>query len=130
MRKIFIAVVITLLCLPYHVYAADKEHTTLIIETIDTKTVLSLETLKLTITHGVLTATNSVESKSFPLSNLVRMYFSKNDASKLLTPQNEIESTSEVINYDVLGRRVPQIPTQKGIFIIKNSGKNKIVITK
>ena len=78
-------------------------------------TALSLTAVGLNITYTgtQLTATNGYETTTFSLSEISRMYFSKD---------------AEV--YDHNGRRVLASNLQKGVYIVKENGKTRKVTIK
>ncbi len=116
-----------LLCMSLHVQA-NRPYQYLTIETSDSKTTFALETLKLSISDGVLTATNSHGSRTFLLKDLIRMYFSESDATRITSLQISTKHTSDRVLFDIKGHRI--MHPSKGIYIVKNNSKTQKVIVK
>ena len=76
MKQSFFTTVAMLLCMSLQMFAANGSCQYLIFETSEGTTTLALESLKLTISDGVLTATNSDDSRSFLLKDITRIYLS------------------------------------------------------
>ncbi len=117
-----------LLCMSLHVNTANGQRQYLIFETSESRTALALESLKLTISDGVLTATNSDDSRTFLLKDLTRMYFSESDATRITSPQISTKHTSDRVLFDMQGHRI--MHPSKGIYILKDNGKTQKVIVK
>lgn len=128
MRQTLFTTVVMLLCMSHGVHAANERDQYLIFETSDSKIALTLESLKLTIVDGVLTATNVDGSRTFLLKDLTKLYFSEDDATKIANPQTDIIQPSDKVLFDIQGRRI--LHPSHGIYILKNSNKTEKVIVK
>ena len=128
MKQSFFSTVAMLLCMSLSMHAADGSCQYLIFETSEGTTTLALESLKLTISDGVLTATNSDDSRSFLLKDITRIYLSEDDATKIVHVKNSTKQTSDGALFDIQGRRI-QRPSH-GIYIVKNQGGTQKVIVK
>ncbi len=128
MKQSIFTTVAMLLCMYLHVHAANGQHQYLIFETSESMTALALESLKLTISDGVLTATNSDDSRSFLLKDITRIYLSEDDATKIVNIKNSTEQTSDGALFDIQGRRV--LHPSYGIYVVKNHSKTQKVIVK
>jgi len=128
MKQSFFTTVAMLLCMSLPMHAANGQHQYLIFETSESTTALAMESLKLTISDGVLTATNSDDSRSFWLKDITRIYLSEDDATKIVYVKNSTEQTADGALLDIQGRRI-QHPSH-GIYIVKNQGKTQKVIVK
>jgi len=92
---------------------------------------VSVESLKLTIADGVLTATNGDGSKTFTISDLSKMYFSA-DESGVTGIKQVTTSATEVKVYSLSGmqmgsyRSVAEARTalKSGLYVIVEEGKS------
>ena len=95
---------------------------------------ISVESLTLTISDGQLIAVNENGTQTFILSQLSKMYFSK-DATRIENLNDEnAEGLAESI-YDLSGRKVSPLATpssllKKGIYVIRQNGVTRKIAVK
>jgi|GEM_PF-5072082 len=128
MKQTFFTTVVMFLCMTLQVHAANGQYQYLIFETSESKIALVLESLKLTISDEVLTATNSDGRRSFLLKDLTRIYLSEDDATKIVNLKNSTEVISDDALFDIQGRRI--LRPSHGIYIVKKHGNTQKVIVK
>ena len=128
MKKILLMLTVLTLGSHAEAWAQDNDYAYLVFEVGDDKTAVSLDSLTLTITDGLLTATNVQGVESFVLSTLSRMYFSVKDATRIMTPQVSDNEMTPPVYYDLQGRKIA-IPI-KGVYIMKKGSNTRKVIVR
>ena len=113
---------LTALLLASAMTASSATYEYLVFETSDgIQKTMTANGLKLVYKDGTLTASNTTDSQTFTLSNLNRMFFSKQDDATAITitTADDINDVGTEI-YDLSGRRLPQGTTlPKGLYIFK-----------
>ena len=85
---------------------------------------ITLETIqKITFENGNAVIATSNGDESFPLTQLEKMYFAET-ATRIEKVATEEQSNRKEI-YDLCGRRLPNAPLHKGLYII--NGKKVII---
>ncbi|MBP3773925.1 MAG: hypothetical protein ILA34_01085 [Bacteroidaceae bacterium] len=90
-------------------------------------TSLAVESITFTIQDGKLLVANGVSTQTFTLSDLSKMYFSKNDVTAIPAVSTDAQPDARREYFDLQGRRVDN--PGKGIYIVKQNGRiQKIAI--
>ena len=124
MKKIIL--LLTVLVGTMTAYADD--YTYLNFETTDgAKISVPVKDYSLTISGTTL----MVDSQSFTLSNLNKMYFSTSDETTTGIEEITVVTLEEAIDiYDLRGNKVSKDQMQKGVYIVKTKNKNYKMIVK
>lgn len=124
MKKIIL--LLTVLVGTMTAYADD--YTYLTFETTDgAKISVPVKDYSLTISGTTL----MVDSQSFTLSNLNKMYFSTSDETTTGIEEITVVTLEEAIDiYDLRGNKVSKDQMQKGVYIVKTKNKNYKMIVK
>ncbi len=124
MKKIFL--LLTALIGTLTAYAGD--YTYLTFETTDgAKVSVAVKDYSLTISGTKLT----VDSQSFTLSNLSKMYFSTSDETTTGIEEITAATLEEATDiYDLRGNKVSKDQMQKGVYIVKTNNKTYKMIVK
>ena len=127
-KKMFLA---SSLCLALTAQAGDYKYLT--VESSDgTTSTLLTAGLKITFTDNQLVATNGSDNKTFDLSQLKVMRFSKTGESsgiKAIETTNASIQNADAI-YDLRGRQVSPTNIGKGLYIVKKDNRTYKVIIK
>jgi hypothetical protein len=124
MKKIFLLLTVLIGTLT----AKADEYTYLTFETTDgAKVSVAVKDLTLTISETTLT----VDSQSFALSNLSKMYFSTSDETTTGIEEITDAALDEATDiYDLRGQKVTRDQMQKGVYILKTKTKTYKMIVK
>ena len=124
MKKIFLL----LTALIGTLTANADDYTYLTFETTDgAKVSVAVKDYSLTISGTTLT----VDSQSFTLSNLSKMYFSTSDETTTGIEEITAATLEEATDiYDLRGNKVSKDQTQKGVYIVKTNSKTYKMIVK
>lgn len=124
MKKIFL--LLTALIGTLTAYAGD--YTYLTFETTDgAKVSVAVKDYSLTISGTKLT----VDSQSFTLSNLSKMYFSTSDETTTGIEEITAATLEEATDiYDLRGNKVSKDQMQRGVYIVKTNNKTYKMIVK
>lgn len=123
MKKMFLLLTIMIGTLMVHA----ENYTYVTFETTDgMKVSVSAASLSITISEMTLTAGD----RTFPLSNLTKMYFSNSDETsgiKIITA-DELNEASEI--YDLNGSKVSKKQLQTGVYVIKSKKETYKIVVK
>lgn len=124
MKKIFLLLTVLIGTLT----AKADEYTYLTFETTDgAKVSVAVKDLTLTISGTTLT----IDSQSFALSNLSKMYFSTSDETTTGIEEITDAALDEATDiYDLRGQKVTRDQMQKGLYILKTKTKTYKMIVK
>lgn len=108
--------------------ANADDYTYLTFETTDgAKVSVAVKDLTLTISGTTLT----IDSQSFALSNLSKMYFSTSDETTTGIEEITAATLEEATDiYDLRGNKVSKDQMQKGVYIVKTNTKTYKMIVK
>ncbi len=124
MKKIFLLLTVLIGTLT----AKADEYTYLTFETTDgAKVSVAVKDLTLTISGTTLT----IDSQSFALSNLSKMYFSTSDETTTGIEEITAATLEEATDiYDLRGNKVSKDQMQRGVYIVKTNNKTYKMIVK
>ena len=124
MKKIFLLLTVLIETLT----ANADDYTYLTFETTDgAKISVPVKDYSLTISGTTL----MVDSQSFTLSNLNKMYFSTSDETTTGIEEITVVTLEESIDiYDLRGNKVSKDQMQKGVYIVKTKNKTYKMIVK
>lgn len=124
MKKIFLLLTVLIETLT----ANADDYTYLTFETTDgAKISVPVKDYSLTISGTTL----MVDSQSFTLSNLNKMYFSTSDETTTGIEEITVVTLEEAIDiYDLRGNKVSKDQMQKGVYIVKTKNKTYKMIVK